>query len=232
MPNRMKQLRDAFGAELHVDHAFRSNRAGKKYRDLQETLVSLVRDGEVTTISGRKRTSYFRLIVSTVERGESRVSVCSMKAGRLDGQIDSIVASLIYMHVNRVVIAQSREHELMIYNFLARIYELQLATDAAITMIFEPSVAITLDICLPTTGASANSAGVVGRRARPSAVSRDSRTRVIEELSIDPAFFDASFSGHQRRPAGDRRVCCLVISGRPQPWSWSASELEGLAMGS
>jgi len=66
----------------------------------------------------------------------------SFKARAHDQQLTAaladIVRSLAHMHVNRSMLSNPREHEMIIYAFLGRAYRSKIARAADVTRILEP----------------------------------------------------------------------------------------------
>ncbi len=54
----------------------------------------------------------------------AELRVCQ-REGRLSVTLPVIATGLLHMHANRLLRAAHREHELILYNFLARLYATQ-----------------------------------------------------------------------------------------------------------
>lgn len=50
--------------------------------------------------------------------------------GKLAGPLTDLASSYVHMHVNRLIRASRRAHELVLYDFLSQLYDSRLAREA------------------------------------------------------------------------------------------------------
>jgi thiopeptide-type bacteriocin biosynthesis protein len=113
-----------YGAEFHVDGNFRRavSRRFRRERPALERLLAAVGGLERATSPEE------RAVVEALERRSARVGPIAAEldqlaaAGRLAVSKVDLAASLAHMHANRLLRAAPREQELVIYEFLARLW--------------------------------------------------------------------------------------------------------------
>lgn len=117
----MRAMRGAFGREHGVDAVF-ARKLGERLRKERTSLEQLIdppEDPEHPLAAGfaivRERSARLRPLVSELQRLE--------RAGRLDRSPVQIVPAYVHMHMNRMMRSASRKHELVVYDFLTRLYE-------------------------------------------------------------------------------------------------------------
>ena len=121
----LKQLRDAFAKEFYVDENFKSQLSDKyrKERKSLETLLNPTHDEESPLLPGfivlQNRSQKLAPIVAELKTYE--------QAGLLSVPLAELASSYIHMYVNRLLRSAHRAQELVIYDFLARLYEAQAA---------------------------------------------------------------------------------------------------------
>jgi thiopeptide-type bacteriocin biosynthesis protein len=120
----MTSLRAQFGREFHVDAATRRQLAAR-YRAVRASLTRLI--GE------RRADSSFEPVLAALDRRSARIRPVAgilrrEEAARRLAQPTALLAeSFVHMHVNRLLRAEHRLHELVIYDCLAKVYEHLLA---------------------------------------------------------------------------------------------------------
>ena len=119
----MEKLRNSYFNEFHVDAMDRRS-LGDRFRAERGKLERLLDGSEAGELAFAR---------SAFERRSSRNRAVAAKlraladAGRLDTPIDDLVQSYAHMHVNRMVRSDWRDHELVLYDFLFRLYDGRLA---------------------------------------------------------------------------------------------------------
>ena len=119
----MEKLRNSYYGEFGVE-AFEKKSLGDRFRGERRALELLL---------DRNDPSEMAFVRSAFERRSARNRAVAAKlraladAGRLQTTIDELVLSYAHMHVNRMVRSDGRDHELVLYDFLFRLYDGQLA---------------------------------------------------------------------------------------------------------
>ncbi|GAA3952132.1 lantibiotic dehydratase [Hymenobacter algoricola] len=111
----LRRLKDSFGREFGLD----ANKGLKlqldaKYRALRPAVRQALDQAEKTSVAPP-----LRALARQIEQAE--------QAGQLDVEKDQLLGSYLHMLLNRVLPAEARLHELVLYDFLARHYQSQLA---------------------------------------------------------------------------------------------------------
>jgi thiopeptide-type bacteriocin biosynthesis protein len=121
----LTQARDAFARELRTDGLLR-RQLGEKFqqeRQSLETLLDPARDEASPLLPGllvlRRRSSHLAPIVAALQ--------AHTRAGQLSVSLAELAVSYIHMHANRLLRSAHRAQELVLYDFLARLYQSQLA---------------------------------------------------------------------------------------------------------
>jgi thiopeptide-type bacteriocin biosynthesis protein len=121
----MAQCRESFGREFRVNVAF-ERQLGERFRKHRaglEALIDLSKQGEsefapaLAVLHSRSER-----VCAIVERLRARE-----QAGQLSMSIASLAPSYLHMHANRLLRSGARAQELILYDFLARLYESQAA---------------------------------------------------------------------------------------------------------
>ena len=121
----LKHLREAFVKEFRADEKLKAQLSDKfrKERTSLETLLDPARDAESPLAPGfavlRGRSARLAPIIAELQRCE--------RAGQLSAPLAEIATSYLHMHVNRILRAAHRAQELVLYDFLAHLYESQAA---------------------------------------------------------------------------------------------------------
>ena len=122
----MARLSDGFAAEFHFKDTALQHQTGKKFRaerkDLEQLLDPARCDAHPLAAG----------LVALAQRSERMAAAVQQlhavrAAGRMGVTLQSFAGSLIHMHTNRVLRAAARAQELLIYDFLHRLYESRLA---------------------------------------------------------------------------------------------------------
>jgi thiopeptide-type bacteriocin biosynthesis protein len=117
----MTRLRRNFGAEFKVSTEF-ERQVGARFRTERVTLEQLLspelRD-EHPLAPGR---TIFRERSARLHKAAAQLHA-AVAAGHISTSLESLAASLVHMHINRMLRASQRAHELVIYDFLKRLYE-------------------------------------------------------------------------------------------------------------
>jgi thiopeptide-type bacteriocin biosynthesis protein len=115
----MRDLRERFGREFRADAAFGRQLAARFRGARRELDRLLVRD--------ESSTDDLRIGPFTRRSARARPAVDGLRAagegGRLTRSLDRLAESLVHMHLNRLFRSEQRAHELVIYDFLACLYE-------------------------------------------------------------------------------------------------------------
>jgi thiopeptide-type bacteriocin biosynthesis protein len=123
--NAMERLRQAYEREFGITE--RSRRAlSDRFREYQSDLRAMIESRKPMKFADRAFTRRSGHVASAVARLRELES-----AGKLTRGLGDLALSHIHMHVNRMVRSAPRMHELLIYTFLARIYDSQLARESA-----------------------------------------------------------------------------------------------------
>jgi thiopeptide-type bacteriocin biosynthesis protein len=115
----MLSLRQRFGREFHADAAF-ARQLAAKYRavkpDLERLLARKAPDPSAPWLGAfSARSTRARQALDDLH-GAAR-------AGRLSAPVTEIAESCVHMHLNRLLRAEQRAHELVLYDFLSRLYQ-------------------------------------------------------------------------------------------------------------
>jgi lantibiotic biosynthesis protein len=121
----LRKARTVFARELRVDSDLKAA-MGDKFRKERKDLEALLAPGhdeESTLSSGfeilRHRSTRVVPVVAELK-------ICA-QAGQLTMPLTEVAPSYIHMHANRLLRSAHRAHELVLYDFLARLYDGQVA---------------------------------------------------------------------------------------------------------
>ncbi|HEV7396370.1 MAG TPA: thiopeptide-type bacteriocin biosynthesis protein, partial [Pyrinomonadaceae bacterium] len=117
----VKRARDAYATEHVVDKKF-DRQLSEKFRGERQIVSHLLeadshRDPYLKLV--RRRSQAMSRIVRKLQ--------LSAEEGSLTVSLEEFVLSCIHMNLNRLLISAHREHELVIYDFLMRLYESRIA---------------------------------------------------------------------------------------------------------
>jgi thiopeptide-type bacteriocin biosynthesis protein len=117
----IRQTRETFAAEFHAGAEFK-HQSGNKFRAQRqslEALLDLVPGGD----------DWFAGDLAVLRRRSERLApvmaelqACA-RAGRLSVPLTELAASYLHMHANRLLRSAHRAQELVLYDFLSRLYE-------------------------------------------------------------------------------------------------------------
>lgn len=117
----LRRMRSKFGAEHRIDVGF-ERQLGAKYRGERpalEALLAAAPDAEHPLAPGLElladRSSRIRPI--------ARELVAREATGRLSMSVIDLAPSFLHMHANRLLRSEQRSQELVLYDFLSRLYE-------------------------------------------------------------------------------------------------------------
>lgn len=116
----METLKDSFAREFKIDKNLKEQ-LNKKYRREKENIEQILNRPSGIQINSDimtpllNATKYIKKIADQFKALE--------KKGELEVSISSLLISHIHMLMNRVIISNAREHELVIYDFLFRYYK-------------------------------------------------------------------------------------------------------------
>lgn len=111
----LQNLREAFAKEFNMDKALKLQ-LDQKYRHHRHE-ISLAMAEQAT--AGSPLPTAFTDAVASIAR-----QICLLQANKqLEVSLDQLLASYIHMHINRLIPAQQRLHEMVIYDFMARYYQ-------------------------------------------------------------------------------------------------------------
>jgi thiopeptide-type bacteriocin biosynthesis protein len=121
----LHQARDRFAAEFRADAKLR-HELGSKFRTERKSLEPLLDAGggaDTRLAPGlevlRRRSQRWRPVIAELAEGE--------RAGLLWAPLTELAPSYLHMHANRLLRSAHRAQELVLYDFLARLYESQAA---------------------------------------------------------------------------------------------------------
>jgi len=125
----LNDVRKAFAKEFRVDEHF-IGQLGDRFRKERKNLEALLdtaRESESPLWPGievlQHRSAQWASTMTELKAGA--------QAGRLSAPLTELAASYMHLHANRLLRSAQRSQEMVIYDFLARLYESQLARAAA-----------------------------------------------------------------------------------------------------
>jgi thiopeptide-type bacteriocin biosynthesis protein len=121
----MKRLRDAFAREFRVD-ANLKHQLGEKYRKERQRLEALLDSYSDAAHAAPSACSAFGQRSERLAPVIDELKALEM-AGCLSGPLTRLAPSYIHMHINRLLRSAQRCHEVVLYDFLDRLYESRLA---------------------------------------------------------------------------------------------------------
>ena len=121
----VRKARDAFAAEFHADANLR-HQLGNRFRPERWSLEALLNQ---TPAADSQLACGLEILRHRSERlapvmAELRAGA---RAGRLSRPLLELTPSYLHMHANRLLRSAHRAQELVLYDFLARLYESQVA---------------------------------------------------------------------------------------------------------
>jgi thiopeptide-type bacteriocin biosynthesis protein len=119
----MNQLRKAYEAEFGVKTLFRIQ-LGDRFRKEKRDLEALLDPEQRMTHPLAPGLAIFEHRSARLTPVIANLRACE-QAGRLSEPLSNLVASFLHMTANRLLRSAQRTHELVLYDFLARIFESQ-----------------------------------------------------------------------------------------------------------
>jgi lantibiotic biosynthesis protein len=116
-----RRLRDSFGKECRVDTGTRGQLAAR-YRGVQRELLAQLESGNSATPAMADGLAALARRSARL-RGPARELACLEQDQRLTVPVAELAESYVHMHINRLLRAEHRLHELFLYDFLARLHE-------------------------------------------------------------------------------------------------------------
>ncbi|HEX3683523.1 MAG TPA: lantibiotic dehydratase [Bryobacteraceae bacterium] len=128
----MANLRDSYDREFHVGAQERQS-LGERFRALRPSLEMLLDPSKLDPSKSVEldlaRKAFERRSIPVREVAATLRVL--FEAGRLDVAVENLVRSYVHMHVNRMMRSEWRQHELVLYDFLFRLYDGRLAREGA-----------------------------------------------------------------------------------------------------
>jgi thiopeptide-type bacteriocin biosynthesis protein len=122
----LKRVRKAFGREFQADTSRLKRQLGERYRAERKSLEALLdpaNDEQSPLQPGlailRRRSEQLAPVIAELRAAE--------QAGRLSRPVTEVARSCMHMHINRLLRSAHRAQELVLYDFLHRLYESQAA---------------------------------------------------------------------------------------------------------
>jgi thiopeptide-type bacteriocin biosynthesis protein len=116
------ELRERFAEEHRADIRL-ERQLGASFRKERLELESLVKNGSERFSAGCRA---FAIRSQSLRDVMARLRIAS-SAGDLTCSLSEIAASYLHMHANRMLRSEQRAHELALYDFLARLYQSEVA---------------------------------------------------------------------------------------------------------
>ncbi len=117
----LRQARAGFGAEHRAD-VHTEKQLGRKFRAERRALEELL---ATRTGADHPLAPGFEVLAHRSERIRPIASELTTRQqqGRLSAPLEELASSLLHMHANRILRAEQRMQELVLYDFLLRLYE-------------------------------------------------------------------------------------------------------------
>lgn len=121
----MDRLREAFHREFHVGPALK-RQLGDRFRKDRRTIAALLDDaqGHASEIDAARQFLTARSVRVAEAVGQLRRLE---EVSKLSVPVAELAETYAHMHINRMIRSSQRAHELVIYDYLFRIYESQMA---------------------------------------------------------------------------------------------------------
>lgn len=123
----MRKLSMNFGAEFGIDDAFKET-LSRRFRIERDGLADLLANlGKPTEL----QIQALRILLSRSENNKRAFHVfrVAFSESRCAQPFDEVVSSFVHMHLNRLLRSAHRAQELVIYNFLQRLYRSMVARE-------------------------------------------------------------------------------------------------------
>jgi thiopeptide-type bacteriocin biosynthesis protein len=126
----MQRIRDSFAAEHHVVGPF-EKQLGDKFRKERASLEYLLK-APTEPAEGEEPTALHTGFAALDARSETIRGIAPElarleKEGTLIGTVPGIAGSFLHMHANRLLRSEQRAQELVLYDFLLRMYDSEAA---------------------------------------------------------------------------------------------------------
>jgi thiopeptide-type bacteriocin biosynthesis protein len=121
----IRKTRDAFAAEFHADAEF-ARQLAAKFRPERKTLEALLAPASVADAPLAAAVEILRHRSQRLAPVMAELAACA-QAGRLSLSLAELAASYLHMHANRLLRSAHRAQELVLYDFLMRLYQSQAA---------------------------------------------------------------------------------------------------------
>jgi thiopeptide-type bacteriocin biosynthesis protein len=119
------KMRDTFAADLHADANLR-HQLGQKFRPERKSLEALLALNPSTDSRLAPGLAVLRRRSQQLAPVMAELRACA-QAGRLSVPLAELAASYVHMHANRLLRSAHRAQELVLHDFLYRLYESQAA---------------------------------------------------------------------------------------------------------
>ena len=117
----IRRTRDTFAAELHADAKFQ-HQLGTKFRAERTSLEALLDSAAGADAQLALGVEVLRCRSELLVPIVAELRSCA-RAGRLTMPLPELVVSYLHMHANRLLRSAHRAQELVLYDFLSRLYE-------------------------------------------------------------------------------------------------------------
>ncbi len=122
----MQRCRADYAAEFQADKTGLAQALGRRFRSCRKPLEEMMRLGPDDHSSFQPALRMFACRSQALEPTVAALGECE-RAGRLWTPVARLVQSYLHMFVNRLIRADARQHEVVLYDFLARHYESAIA---------------------------------------------------------------------------------------------------------
>jgi thiopeptide-type bacteriocin biosynthesis protein len=121
----IRKTRELFAAEFHADADFK-HQLGSKYRPERKSLESLLDLAPGADDRLAAGVAMFQHRSVLLARVMAELKACA-RAGRLSVSLAELAPSYLHMHANRLLRSAQRAQELVLYDWLSRLYDAQAA---------------------------------------------------------------------------------------------------------
>jgi thiopeptide-type bacteriocin biosynthesis protein len=117
----VQKTRETFAAEFHADAAF-GHQLAARFRQERKGLEALLDPAAVADAPFAAALEVLRRRSQALAPVTAELRVCA-QAGRLSVPLTELAPSFLHMHANRLLRSAQRAQELVLYDFLARLYQ-------------------------------------------------------------------------------------------------------------
>jgi class I lanthipeptide synthase len=121
----MRRIRDSFAKEFRVD-AEQARKLAEKYRPLRTELASIIDANSTTDRNVPEALAGFAQGSTALTEAIAQIRAAE-RNGRLTHPLFDLAPSYLHMHANRILRSAQRAQELVLYDFLDRYYQSQVA---------------------------------------------------------------------------------------------------------